>query len=142
MKDTFPILLVEDDEVDVMNVQRAFQKNQLINPLVVTGNGQEALDFLRGDGVYKGRNHPRPGIVLLDLNMPVMNGLEFLAAREKDPALKRIPVIVLTTSKEEKDRMDSFDYCIAGYIVKPVEFDKFVEAVRIIKLYWTLSELP
>jgi CheY-like chemotaxis protein len=143
MRDTIPILLVEDDQVDVMTVQRAFKRNNIINPLHIVGNGQEALDFLkhRKDFADQGKN-PRPGIILLDLNMPVMNGIECLKIIKADEELKKIPVIVLTTSKEECDRVESFKLSVAGYIIKPVEFEKFVEAVKVLNLYWTLSELP
>lgn len=142
MRNNVPILLVEDDQVDVMTVQRAFKKNKIINPLSVCSNGEEALKYLRHEGGYSSPDKsPRPGIILLDLNMPVMNGIEFLKVVKSDEDLKRIPVIVLTTSKEEEDRVESFKLSVAGYIIKPVEFEKFVEAVRLIELYWTLSEL-
>lgn len=142
MRNSIPILLVEDDQVDVMTVERAFKKNKIINPLFVSPNGEEALKFLRHEGVYREvEKYPRPGIILLDLNMPVMNGIEFLKVVKSDGDLKRIPVIVLTTSKEEEDRFKSFSLSVAGYIIKPVEFEKFVEAVKLIDLYWTLSEL-
>lgn len=142
MRDNIPILLVEDDQVDVMTVQRAFKKNRITNPLFVCSNGEEALKFLRHEGIYSDpEKSPRPGIILLDLNMPVMNGIEFLKVVKSDDDLRRIPVIVLTTSKEEEDRFKSFSLSVAGYIIKPVEFEKFVEAVKLIDLYWTLSEL-
>ncbi|MEK7850983.1 MAG: response regulator [Deltaproteobacteria bacterium] len=142
MRSNVPILLVEDDQVDVMTVQRAFKKNKIINPLSVCSNGEEALKYLRHEGAYSSSDKsPRPGIILLDLNMPVMNGIEFMKVVKSDEDLKRIPVIVLTTSKEEEDRVESFKLSVAGYIIKPVEFEKFVEAVRLIELYWTLSEL-
>jgi CheY-like chemotaxis protein len=142
MKNNIPILLVEDDQVDVMTVERAFKKSKILNPLYVASNGEEALAYLRHAGAYKDpESSPRPGIILLDLNMPVMNGVEFLKAVKADGDLRRIPVIVLTTSREEEDRLQSFDLSVAGYIIKPVEFDKFVESVRLVDLYWTLSEL-
>jgi CheY-like chemotaxis protein len=143
MRNNIPILLAEDDQVDVMTVQRAFKRNNIINPLHVVGNGQEALDFLHHRGGYADlEKYPLPGIILLDLNMPVMNGIEFLKLLKADEELKKIPVIVLTTSKEECDRVESFKLSVAGYIIKPVEFEKFVEAVKVLNLYWTLSELP
>ncbi|MBI5816010.1 MAG: response regulator [Nitrospinae bacterium] len=138
-----PILLVEDDVVDVKTVKRAFKENRITNPLYIAGNGEEALAFLRREGQFNNPEAaPRPGIILLDLNMPVMNGIEFLKVVKADEDLKRIPVIVLTTSKEENDRVNSYNLSVAGYIIKPVEFDKFVEAVKTIKLYWSLSLLP
>ncbi|MCU0606848.1 MAG: response regulator [Candidatus Edwardsbacteria bacterium] len=143
MRDNIPILLVEDDKVDVMTVQRAFKRNNIINPLHVVANGQEALDYLHNAGACADQAAcPTPGIILMDINMPVMNGIECLKALKADERLKKIPVIMLTTSKEECDRVESFRLSVAGYIIKPVEFEKFVEAVKVLNLYWTLSELP
>lgn len=142
MRNSIPILLVEDDQVDVMTVQRALKVNKIINPLYVVQNGEEALNFLRRQGAFSDpEKAPRPGIILLDLNMPVMNGVEFLKVIKTDNDLRRIPVVVLTTSKADEDRVESFNLSIAGYIIKPVEFEKFVEAMRTIGLYWALSEL-
>ncbi len=134
------ILLVEDDEVDVMSVQRAFKKNQITNPLYVAGNGLEALAMLRGDGVPK--LDPVPKIILLDLNMPKMNGIEFLKELRADEVLKPISVFVLTTSNQDSDRVNAYDLNVAGYILKPVELDKFIEAVNTLGLYWSWNELP
>lgn len=141
MRKNVTILLVEDDKVDVMTVQRALKKNKITNPLYVTSNGKDALAYLRHEGAYAdpGKS-PRPGIIFIDLHMPVMNGIEFLQIIKADNDLRRIPVITLTTSKEEEDLLDSFNLGVAGYIIKPVEFDKFVEALRLIDLYWSLSE--
>lgn len=141
MRDNLPVLLVEDDSVDVMTVKRAFRLNKITNPLFAVTNGEDALKYLRHEGGYTNpENSPEPGIILLDLNMPVMNGIEFLRIAKADDRLKRIPVVVLTTSKADEDRVNSFNLSVAGYIVKPVDFEKFVEAVRLIDLYWTLSE--
>ncbi len=143
MIEGLPILLVEDDIVDVKTVRRAFKENKIVNELHVVGNGEEALAYLRNEGSYADAGqHPRPGLVLLDLNMPVMSGIEFLRLAKADPSLRSIPVVVLTTSKMENDRVQSYDLGVAGYIIKPVEFDKFVEAVRTLDLYWTLNQLP
>jgi len=131
-----PILLVEDDSVDAMTVSRAFKDLKVSNQLVIRLNGEEALDYLQDNGSEK------PCVILLDLNMPKMNGIEFLKIAKADKDMKKIPVIVLTTSKEDQDKVDSFEYSVAGYIVKPVDYKKFVEAMRILNLYWTLSELP
>lgn len=137
------ILLVEDDTVDVMNVRRAFKKQKITNPLYVVTNGAEALDFLRHCGKFADpARAPRPGVILLDLNLPVMNGIEFLREVKHDPQLRLIPVVVLTTSGEERDRIESYQLGVAGYIVKPVDFEKFVNAVTTIDLYWELCELP
>ncbi|MBK6641684.1 MAG: response regulator [Bacteroidia bacterium] len=135
------ILLVEDDSVDVMNVQRAFKKNNIQNPLYLAKNGLEGLAMLRGtDGQEMIR--PRPQIILLDLNMPQMNGLEFLKELRSDPELKSISVFVMTTSKDDKDRFEAYNLNVAGYIIKPVSFEKFVEAVSILDSYWKLCEQP
>lgn len=142
MRKNVSILLVEDDDVDAENVVRALKRNRITNTLFITRNGEEALSFLRHTSHYTdAEKYPRPGIILLDLNMPIMNGIEFLKIIKADDLLKRIPVVVLTTSREENDRVESFKLSVAGYIIKPVEFEKFVEAVKTIDLYWTLSEL-
>ena len=131
------ILLVEDDEVDVMNVKRAFQKAHITNPLFVAGNGLEALEVLRGSKMPKQRR-----LVLLDLNMPRMNGIEFLRELRKDPALSPTPVVVLTTSTMDRDKFDAYNLNIAGYLVKPVTFSDFVELMSTLNKYWALVELP
>ncbi len=136
MRSRQPILLVEDDVVDAMTVARALRDINVTNELHVAGNGEEALDFLRDP------SNDIPCIILLDLNMPRMNGIEFLHVVKQDDALKRIPVVVLTSSREEQDRLDSFNLGVAGYMLKPVDYQQFVETVRTIDLYWTLSELP
>lgn len=136
MKNNRPILLVEDDAIDRMTVERALKEIKVTNRLDMVKNGEEAVDFLRD------ASNVRPGIILLDLNMPKMNGIEFLKVIKADDDLKRIPVIVLTTSKDERDRVDSFNLGVAGYMLKPVDYLQFVEVVRTIDLYWTLSELP
>ncbi len=136
MRSSKPILLVEDDKVDAMTVTRALKEINVTNRLDITNNGEEALAFLRN------LEHEKPGIILLDLNMPKMNGIEFLQVAKNDTDLKKIPVVVLTTSKEEQDKVDSFNLGVAGYMIKPVDYLQFVEVVRTIDLYWTLSELP
>ena len=131
------ILLVEDDEVDVMNVRRAFQKNHIANPLFVARDGVEALEQLRSGAIPRDRR-----IVLLDLNMPRMNGIEFLRALRADPQLAPTPVVVLTTSNDERDKVDAYDLNVAGYLVKPVTFANFCEAMAALNKYWTLVEMP
>jgi len=141
MNKNVSILLVEDDEVDVMNVQRAFKKNHISNPIHVAGNGLEALDMLRGtNGVEK--LNPLPKIILLDINMPKMNGIEFLKELRADADLRAACVFVLTTSDEEKDRVAAYDLHVAGYILKPVELEKFIQAVKTLDVFWSLIELP
>ncbi len=134
MRSRKPILLVEDDQIDVMTVKRAFKENNITNKIDIVGNGEEALEHLRNPEKKK------PCVILLDLNMPRMNGVEFLKVAKLDETIRRIPVVVLTTSKEEQDKVDSFNLGVAGYMLKPVDFHKFVEVVRIIDYYWTLSE--
>lgn len=141
MRDANPILLVEDDVVDVKTVERAFRELGIAVPLVHRASGEEALEWLRSRA-GSGHNSRLPAVILLDLNMPRMDGLEFLRIVKGDVALKRIPVIVLTTSHEESDRAASFELGAAGYVRKPVDFEKFVDAMRIVNHYWTLSELP
>ncbi len=142
MKNTMlNILLVEDDEVDVMTVQRAFKKGNIINPLYVAGNGIEALAMLRGTIGQPSLIPSERRIILLDLNMPKMNGLEFLQELRADPAIRQIPVVVLTTSNEEKDRVHAYDLNVAGYILKPVTFSIFVELMITLNKYWTLCEM-
>jgi CheY-like chemotaxis protein len=131
------VLLVEDDQVDVMNVQRAFKKNNITNPLFIATNGLEALALLR-DGSIPKKNR----IVLLDLNMPKMNGLEFLRALRADAELGLTPVVVLTTSNEDKDRVEAYELNVAGYLLKPVTFVSFVEVMAALNKYWTLVEFP
>jgi CheY-like chemotaxis protein len=136
MRSTKPILLVEDDVVDAMTVKRALKDIKVCNRLDITTNGEEALEFLSDLA------NEKPGIILLDINMPKMNGLEFLHIIKQDDGLKKIPVIIMTTSQEEQDRINSFNLGVAGYMIKPVDYLKFVEVVKAIDLYWTLSELP
>ena len=131
------ILLVEDDEVDVMNVQRAFKKNNIANPLFLAGNGLEALEHLRNGSIPRERR-----IILLDLNMPRMNGIEFLRELRQDPELNLTPVIVLTTSNDERDRIEAYNLNVAGYILKPVTFGNFCEVMAALNKYWALVELP
>ena len=131
------ILLVEDDEVDVMNVRRAFDKNHITNPLFVASNGLEGLEKLRSGEVPQGRR-----IVLLDLNMPKMNGIEFLYELRKDTNLAATPVVVLTTSNNERDKIEAYNLNVAGYLVKPVTFGEFSELMVTLNKYWTLVEMP
>ena len=135
------ILLVEDDQVDIMNVQRAFKKNNIINPLHIANNGLEALEMLRGEDASKKLN-PLPKIVLLDLNMPKMNGLEFLKEIRNDENLKSLHVFVMTTSADDQDKINAYEHNVAGYILKPLSFEKFTNSVAILNNYWKLCELP
>jgi CheY-like chemotaxis protein len=136
MKGTETILLVEDDHVDVLSVKRAFKELKITNPLQVVGNGEAGLEWLRDE------HNPKPCLILLDLNMPRMNGLEFLKVTKSDETLRRIPVIVLTSSKGEQELLETFDHGVAGYMVKPANYLQLVEVMRVIDLYWTISEIP
>ncbi|OFZ70174.1 MAG: two-component system response regulator [Betaproteobacteria bacterium RBG_16_58_11] len=130
------IMLVEDDQVDTMTVRRALKELHVMNPLQHVENGEEALNFLRNPA------NPRPCLILLDLNMPIMGGIEFLQIAKHDESLKGIPVVVLTTSEEQEDKVESFQLGVAGYMRKPVDYPQFVETIRTIDAYWTISELP
>ena len=131
------ILLVEDDEVDVMNVRRAFDRNRIANPLYVAADGVEALRMLRA-----GEVPPERRIILLDLNMPRMSGIEFLRELRADTHLSHTPVVVLTTSDDERDKINAYNLKVAGYLLKPVTFVNFVEVMAALNKYWTLVELP
>ena len=132
------ILLVEDDEVDIMNVKRAFKKNNISNPLLIAHNGIEALELLRS----KELDAPKPKIVLLYLNMPRMGGIEFLKEIRSDAELSTLSVFIMTTSNEDGDKIDAFNLNVAGYILKPLSMDRFIAAVSTLNSYWTLCEFP
>lgn len=132
-----PILLVEDDQIDTMTVKRALKELHVTNRVEHVGNGEEALAYL------KNPDKERPCLILLDLNMPIMGGIEFLRlVKGNGLELKRIPVVVLTTSEEQQDKLESFNLGVAGYIRKPVDYLRFVETMRTINAYWTVSEMP
>jgi CheY-like chemotaxis protein len=129
------ILLVEDDRVDIMTVQRALKKNKVANPLHIARTGLEALQMLRGEGGFD-RLAPPPALRLLDLNLPKMSGIEFLRELRADPALKNLRIIVLTSSNEPKDRAAAFEYDVDDYIVKPHSFNEFTRAMATILALW------
>jgi CheY-like chemotaxis protein len=131
-----PVLLVEDDNVDAMTVRRAMRDLREPHSVIHTVNGEEALKYLARADMEK------PFVILLDLNMPKMSGIEFLKTIKVHPELKTIPIIVLTTSKEKRDVLESFELGAAGYMVKPVDYLKFVEILGKIMMYWSSSELP
>ena len=130
------IVLIEDDELDVMNVRRAFNRNNVLNPLYTAADGIEGLAILRDGTVPRERR-----LVLLDLNMPRMGGIEFLGEIRKDPELKSLTVVVLTTSDEERDKVQAYDLNVAGYILKPVTLAAFVEIMATLNKYWSVNEL-
>jgi len=136
MRNYKPILLVEDDDVDAMTTQRALDELKVTNKLIHRIDGEDALEYLRDEGNQK------PCVILLDMNMPRINGFEFLKIVKDDDVLKRIPVVVLTTSDDDEGVVESYKLGVAGYIVKPVSYQRFVEAIKTINIYWTLSRLP
>ena len=136
MRNSKPVLLIDDDTVDAMAMERAFKDLRIANRPVRATNGEEALKYLRSEV------NEKPCIILLDSSMPKMNGIEFLRIIKTDKALKRTPVVALTTSKEEQHIAESFELGVAGYVVKVADYEKFVKTIGAIDLYWTLSELP
>ena len=135
-------LLIEDDEVDIMTVRRAFKKGNITNALYVADNGLEALAMLRGDAETPPLIPADRRIILLDLNMPKMNGLEFLKELRADSTIGDIPVVVLTTSNEVRDRIEAYHLNVAGYILKPISFGTFVDLMVTLNQYWTVCEMP
>lgn len=137
--DLINILLIEDDEIDIMNVKRAFKKNNIENPLFIANDGLEAINMLTGNQVDK---IPKPRIILLDLNMPRMGGIEFLQKLRIKEEFKDISVFIMTTSNEDNDKVEAYKLNVAGYILKPLSMEKFVDAVSTLKSYWKLCEYP
>ena len=136
------ILLVEDDPRDVELTMTALQEYNLSNEVVVARDGEEALDFLYSRGQFAERNSERPAVVLLDLKLPKVNGLEVLQQVRSDPRLKLLPVVVLTSSHEERDLVSSYELGVNAYVVKPVDFHEFVNAVRELGVFWALINEP
>lgn len=129
------ILLVDDDTIEHLKVTRAFKKLDIENPLAFAKDGVEALDYLKQTKEF-------PGLILLDLNMPNMNGLEFLSAVKSNEKFKVIPVVVLTTSNNEQDRIQSYNHSVAGYMLKPIRLEDYEYVFKTIEQYWTLSKTP
>jgi len=143
-KKSISILIAEDDEDDRMLTQKAFENSSLINRLMFVGNGEELMDYLDRRGVYFDKAlYPWPDLILLDLNMPRKNGREALKEIKENPELRRIPVIILTTSKEQEDIVRSYDLGVNSYITKPVTFDGLVRVLQEISNYWfEIVQLP
>ncbi len=136
MRSLKPIMLVEDDVADVLIIKKALVELQINNKLVQLNNGEEGVEYLKNE------SNELPCIIFLDLNMPKMNGIEFLKIIKNEDNLRQIPVVALTTSINKDDICACFKSGIAGYIVKPVDYRKFVKAIRIVDLYWMLSQMP
>ena len=140
MAPTVNLLLVDDDEVDVQGMKRAFAKSRIANPMTVARDGIEALEILRGEA---GRQKlPKPHLILLDLNMPRMNGIEFLEVIRADDDLKSAVVFMVTTSKAEEDKARAYGHNVAGYIVKQDPANTFLQAVSMLEHYWKVVEFP
>jgi CheY-like chemotaxis protein len=139
----FVVLIAEDSGHDILAIKRAWMKHKIDNPLKIVRDGEECLDYLHQRGQYADPGtSPRPKVLLLDLNMPKMDGLAVLEQIRENGELRHLPVVVLTTSKAEKDRVKSYDLGVNAYIVKPVGFENFADAIRDINLFWKLVETP
>ena len=138
------ILIADDDEDDRMLIEEAFMESKLTNDLKFVNDGIELMDYLNHSGSFADEEiSPRPGLILLDLNMPRMDGREALAALKADPVLRKIPVVVLTTSRAEEDIIRTYDLGVSSYISKPVSFEGLVEVVKVLSAYWIqIVELP
>jgi CheY-like chemotaxis protein len=136
------ILMVEDDPKDVELTLTALEEYNLVNEVVVVRDGQEALDYLYCQGQFKARPHDNPAVILLDLKLPKVDGLEVLNRIKSDGSLKMIPVVVLTSSREERDMVKSYQLGVNAYVVKPVDFHEFVNAVRELGVFWAVINQP
>ena len=137
------ILLVEDNPTDLELALRVFKKHRIANRIEVARDGEQALDFLFGEGAHAGRGSIQiPKVILLDLKLPKIGGIEVLRRIKSDPRTRTIPIVVLTSSREEKDLLESYSLGVNSYIVKPVDFDQFSDCLRDIGMYWLLSNAP
>lgn len=142
-RDRITVLMAEDSEHDIVATKRAWKKEHIANPLHIVNDGEECMDYLKRRGKYSDpASSPRPGILMLDIKMPKMDGLAVLKAIRADEELKLLPVIILTTSKEEEDRMESYSLGANAYVQKPVGFMNFAEAIKRVNLFWEIVELP
>jgi two-component system response regulator len=142
-KKPFVVLMAEDSEHDIIATKRAWKKYKVVNPLYIVKDGEECLDYLYQRRKYgKPGSAPRPGILLLDIKMPKIDGLTVLKHIRKNGHLHHLPVIILTTSRIEEDRIKSYDLGANAYVIKPVGFQNFAEAMKTINLFWELVELP
>jgi CheY-like chemotaxis protein len=140
----YTVLLVEDNSTDALMIQRAFKKANLLNPVQVVDDGDKAVDYLAAQGPYADREqHPFPVLVLLDLKLPRCSGLEVLEWLKQQPTIKRLPVVVLTSSQEDADVNRAYDLGANSYLVKPVDFDSLLEMVKALGMYWVIfNEKP
>jgi CheY-like chemotaxis protein len=138
------VLLVEDNIDDVILIERAFEKARIVNPLHIVGDGDEALDYLDGRGKYQDRAaHPLPALILLDLKLPRRSGLDVLTWMRAEPCIRRIPVVVLTSSRESVDVARAYELGVNSYLCKPVAFDALLEMIKTLNVYWLLlNERP
>lgn len=136
------ILLVEDDPRDVELTMTALEEYKLVNEVVVVRDGNEALDYLYCRGTFDGRPHENPAVMLLDLKLPKVDGLEVLRQVKSDERLKMVPVVVLTSSREEQDMLRSYTLGVNAYVVKPVDFHEFINAVKELSVFWAIINQP
>jgi CheY-like chemotaxis protein len=142
MPDLKRVLLVDDNPNDIELTLAAFEENNLANEVVVARDGEEALDYLYRRGIFRMRGHTNPAVVLLDLKLPKVDGLQVLQTIKADPDLKAIPVVMLTASREEQDLINSYNRGVNAYVVKPVDFTDFIQAMNKVKLFWALLNQP
>jgi CheY-like chemotaxis protein len=142
MADLRPILLVEDNPRDLELTLAALAKCQLANDIVIARDGAEALDYLYARGEHSGRDPGNPAVVLLDLKLPKVDGLQVLETIKKDPMQKQIPVVMLTSSREERDVLSSYEHGVNAFVVKPVDFNAFFEAIQDLGMFWAVLNEP
>jgi CheY-like chemotaxis protein len=136
------ILLVEDSQNDIELTLAAFEENHIANEVIVARDGREALDYLFRRGIFKLRAEGNPAVVLLDLKLPILDGLEVLSQLKADPSMRTLPVVMLTSSQEEKDLIASYNLGVNAYVVKPVDFQEFVCAMQKLGLFWAVVNQP
>ena len=142
MGDLGRILLAEDSDADLELTLAALGEHHLANEVVVARDGAEALEYLQRKGRYKDRGPGQPAVILLDLKMPMVDGLEVLRVVKNDPELRRVPVVMLTSSREEQDLVESYQLGVNAYVVKPVDFSQFLEAVKQLGMFWAVVNEP
>jgi CheY-like chemotaxis protein len=142
MSDLKRILLVEDSPNDVELTLAAFEENRIANEVIVARDGEEALDYLYRRGIYRLRAEGNPAVVLLDLKLPKVDGLEVLRRLKADPEMKTLPIVMLTSSREERDLVASYNQGVNAYVVKPVDFNEFVNALSKLGLFWAVINQP